>query len=596
MATAQDWLIVVRPLAGGFKYWIWADGLTAIYINLALTPSDLHFAPLKSLQFNSDGQTDSRWARWEFDARDNLMGLEPYDDVQICTKGVLGTEIANRYYPRWRGFASVPTNAQRRDGRPHQYRALGMREALYWVDLGSNVQYDAGLDITEYAEAVIYLAIGDGQMPYSLTSYKVGGVMPPIGVEAVSDINFGSHSLGEALDALVTLANRSGAGNFAWGVTPYGLIWLRAVDTGVSYFVQDDPATQCVVTLDDITSDELANRVRWALGAGSIEHRLFNTISAIKTSTPDALTHLSESGIGTYGPGTRLVQADSETPVFKQIPGTLSLTAGTLIASYNAGTADTTPSLDRILDDNPYSYAVIEADGAGLIQLEFIPAIDTPLNTIVGASVEAREANTSDDITAGAILLSMKDNVSGAGTRGHYLLVGKLGTVTNTAISWGLAKGSPAAKTYIQAGDRTRSPATTGSGITLSLAGLTLQGATDGSIIRFAVQDFRVYALDTDLLDGLAENEYRFPYQDALTAEVRGYKPPTGLADVQLREADTLTMLETTEWTYSLTPDRDWRTEVRVGPRFDPALVEEQSVLRRKLTAATIKAARAGKR
>jgi hypothetical protein len=590
MPSARQWLILVYNASMTFKVaYSWTtDTLTMASGSPATVTPEL--ANIQELVWHVTPNENSLETTWLGDSNGKILNIDPHDRIIIATKGYRTGETTTSYYPRFRGYASLPANQNHSDGEEHQYRALGLHRLLETTDTGENHVIDEGQDLASGVANTIISNLPDG-LPAGITHTSFSA----IGVTNTGKINPGSADLHQNMDALVTLCQLSNV-DATWGVKPDGSLFFEASDTATLEVDEGDTGT--VVEWSEPQADQIISAIRWVIADGNSDYNLGKAYQrldyGVSLATADPVTHRSNSAVSTYGSRVAPLMPPTEVAALVPLPAsdvTYSLPSGTLVASFVGETQDATPTLSRVGDDDPTSYAVIETVSP-----------TASLHFTLRATIADDTYNTSD-----IVMVSVRAKLDDSGANLHadteVLYVYRL--QADPDASTGLVRRIVKEEFFESSvgdwswdlvfGDRARSGGVAiDNGGYFEITGRAATGtlSTSQANLRFAIADFRLWTLDTEALNALAENEYRFPAGDAFTATIQGERVPTGRASITKVNNAVLSGLEVTAFGTRIS-GAGVQTLITVGPRTPPAISEEHNRIIRRDRLAALAGARA---
>lgn len=574
---SKNWAIAVWNQAFDTRraVYSWTTSSITLDGDGAVTPS---LANIQELEWSVTRNENSLDATWKGDSNGSILSIQPQDRIIIYTLGHKSGETVTTYYPRFRGYASIPANTNHVDGLEHQYRALGISRLCETIDTGENHQIAEGNDL---ASGVANTIINN--LPDSLPGGITYSTFSDIGVTNTGKINPGSADLAQNMDALVTLCETTSV-SAAWGVKPDGSLFFEEVNTDT--ITIDEGAAGTLVEWSEPQADEIISAVRWIIADGNSKWGALGGASEVPLDTPDVLTHLSDSGISTYGRRVVTLTPPAETNVFTTLDWGLTLDEGTLHASWVGDTQDGTADFDRVEDGNPISYGVFTPDAQGDVVLNatvVFPSNTVPSIALVTTTFKADPDSDSPDSAYAYILTG-----NGVGDEAYHALWGSVKPHDGTTTS---SEGLNEVNYTLVYGDRAINAIPSSASATVKLK-VNVQAASGTP--RVAVSDMRLWEVNTDLLDALAEQEYRFPEEDAFEATINGELAPSGLADIIKLDDTTITDLEVTSIGYRITGDRGTETLITVGPRTPAHVTEEQARIKRRDRLASLSGSRAG--
>ncbi len=519
-------------------------------------------APIFDIQYIITPNEDSVAAQFQAGALNQPLDIDVGDVIKIYTLGHRTGEDTSIYYRRFVGVATTVPNVLNPGGEPQVVRVLGMREALRFWDTKLNTVIPAGQDIRDVFDDLFQAA---QPTPRSL-SYAFPSLT---GVTTTGVVNPGSSNFADAADAIVALGNQGGA-DLVWVVKPSSFIRMEARDTTVTNF--SSSSDDVIVTYPPVimSSAEPITRVRWLVADGNIPEKLYNggSFGLIDYSTPDIVTHLSDSGVTTNGVGTvALTPSDSVQPVLP-IPisdVTTSVVAGSLVGG----------ALADIWDGDPETSATIQTTAPAANTSLRVQWVLTPdkyvVSDIVGVEINM-EMVTSDAFT---------DRSLQNGNNIFYDLVLSRNGVGTTSDQGGFkiydGGTPPNIDAFLWIGDRGRTdttgstldtnPITSGNRIWFTITATTTFGTQNA--MEFKFKTFRLWVLNTTELDAVANDEYKLPVTDATEVTSLTQVTPTGKISI-----DGGTPLDVTEYEVNITRD-GVITTIRVGPTPLPAVLEE---------------------
>ena len=497
----------------------WQDGSITFDDDGTTYTVQAEVAPLFDLRWVNGPNEDSLEADW----RGRDLNIGPRDVVWICTLGHRSGEASTTYYPRFRGYVTNSRNASDTTPGASLYRAKGIRWALYGKDLGEqgggNRQYSSGNDI---AGDIIDNERSEMALAADLYGIDTGSTISNIGVTSEAAINHGSVSMGEFADAMLGPCENGGV-TAVWGV---------GASDGVFFFEERGTTTAVVTTADvlevrwrDVNAEELVTKIRWAITDGTLDKRLDNWDAAGGTSpvldTPDLLSHVSDSGNTTYRTQTRMLQPpDGLSPLTPyDVSGwTFTIAQGSLDSSYVGSSLDSPATDDNIHDGDQTSYSIFAADVGGQIELSYdipnsSPTVDT--QDIRGISFRARAAS---DLSNLGIAAYLSYAVSGS----YSTLIPIWGNVVQTgdlSANLGYTDGFNEIDVFLAVGDRAQADSNTSGARRISVFIDIFSGGTSNKV---AIEDFRVWKINTAELDGAAELEYKLPEEGAAFVRKQG--------------------------------------------------------------------------
>jgi hypothetical protein len=587
-ASGRNWALLIYDQAMTFKtaYSYTTDSITVDGIG-AVSPT---LANIQDLKWSVTANEDSLEATWLGDSNGQILDIDPHDRALIATKGYRTGEDSNTFYLRYRGVMTLPANRNHTDGEEHWYRALGIGRLLESVDTGPNHQIDEGQDLA----SVVAEAIVDGSAGASFTVELPSGVthssaFSAIGVTNTGKINPGSADLAQNFDKLVALCELSNV-QAAWGVKPTGALFFEEAAT-TTLEVQEG-AAGTVVEWAEPQADEIISAVRWVLTSGNQRIGPVSQITA-DLETEDQLTHLSDSGITTYGSRTITLTPPEEANPFKEpSSGSYSLVAGSLQASWVGRTQDATADLGRAHDGDPSSYAVITPDASGVVALSVSWAGFPKSIKVIAVSLMADPDSDPPDRAYAYV----RTHNSGSGVSERAAFHNLFGTTKVRGLATAahdFTEGLDEITTTLVFGDRTAGGAVDTSPRNVRLTVVT---AIATGTARVAIADFRCFEIDTGTLNALAEQEYKFPTADAFKALIQGEVTPAGLASITKLNGTTLSDLPVTAISTHISGQGGVQTHVVVGPRVSAETTELFNRVKRRDRLAALSGAKAGRR
>ena len=306
---------------------------------------------------------------------------------------------------------------------------------------------------------------------------------------------------------------------YRYGLDPLGRLWFASVggshlfrkgepDPGITYAPGTEPNPQLVVNRLEQEATEFCNAVTWLVAAGTFE-TYFGALN-VEFEKGDTLTHTSRANAYTYERGKTL-SVPSDIYPFKQLTGAgASYSFGGFEPaekkSYSeAGSQDATFDLGRVGDADPKSYVDLTPNfnGDRLIRLRYDLPDGTLVKDVVGVSVRLK---LSED-------QRFSDYETKPKTRFRARLRSDRGITESDQELYNLGELDEFAS-FVTVGDRGRELYSSGGDeaahyLELDLYLDPLGGGQDTPTI--AVEDFRVYGLDTETLDRAAKDEYKLP-------------------------------------------------------------------------------------
>jgi hypothetical protein len=507
------------------------------------------------------------------------------DVCQLWTPGYRTGEDALKYYPRFAGYLAVTPSPFAPLGVAGEYKVVGLSELLKrsrtnFASASSPTVYAAGTDLGHIAELM------------ALSSLKPDYVLYPEGTEpwhttvlTAAPVSGGFKNLHECLTALSALYLQSGTEPAPeLYVTPDRFIHWLPPNTDALTVTE---GSACSITWPPIAGEleHYVTHVQWYCGKGTTEYALLGIdglstgpVGKVDYAVEDAITHLSDSEVRTFGVSTLELTPSEALPWAEPITDlTATVTTGTLTASYSGGVADGTPTASRMVDGEPTSYCVVTGGAGGFA---------------VRVTSATLQALTVADIVA--LELELKPNASmGAVTDGQYVyarLWTHAGSVDGVQALAPVRDGNgsaPTIKTTLYFGDRARA---FGGGTVFGAGGyLEVIVSVDGSgttpAAVYDVGTIRVHRFARGVLDGAAKLEYRLPNLAALSATVRGEVTPEPFLNVTRADASTPAALQGLKVSEYVVDVDAGETTVRVGPRVDSFAALEQNTQAARVTA-----------
>lgn len=590
MASARNWVILVYDAAMVFKVaYSWTtDTLTMASGSPATVEPEL--ANVQELLWHVTPNENSLEATWLGDSNGKILNIAPHDRVVIATLGYRAGETTTSYYPRFRGFASLPANQNHSDGEEHQYRALGIYRLLESVDTGPNYPIDEGQDLASgVADEIVTHSSADLSFTMELPAGITYSTFAAIGVTNTGKINPGSADLAQNLEALVTLCQLGGV-EAATGVKPDGSLFFEVVDATTLTVAEGADGT--LVQWTEPQADEVISAIRWVITDGNQDMRPFEQ-RRVSLDTPDLRTHLSDSGITTYGERVIPVSVPAEVDPYIEIDGTLSITQGTLHTSWVGTTEDGSPTLSRASDGDPSSYIVVTPDVGGFVTLRWVVDSSVSSARLAAISKTFKADPDSTEPDRALAYISTDADVDGIEPRSSLHVLWGSGRATGLASGvFRYSKGLNEVDGRLVFGDRaTAQGLWSGFYVILTVGTEVASGTT-----RVAISDFRLWEVDRGVLNALAEQEYRFPEADAFEAVIQGESTPAGLASITKLDGTVISSLDVTAFGTRISGERGVETLLTVGPRTPAHISEELNRIKRRDRLAAIAGAKTGMR
>lgn len=584
--TARNWIIIVYDKSMTFQAaYSWADSEVTVDGLGSITPT---VANIQDLTWHVTRNEDSLEATWLGDSNGSILNISPHDRVIIATLGYRTGETPTTYYQRFRGFASLPANQNHTDGDEHQYRALGISRLLETTDTGDNHQIAEGQDLASgVADDIVTNA---DTLPAGITY----STFASIGVTNTGKINPGSADLAQNLAALVSLAGVGGV-DAATGVKPTGELFFEKLN--VTTLQVQEGATGTEVAWSEPQADEVITAIRWVLLDGNANKSNVSDAVAVPLDTPDTATYLSDSGITTYGKRTIAMSPPSDVEVIYPLAvDDISVATGTLYKSFTGTTEDSTADVTRASDGRPENYIVVTPD-VDTVTLNYptFPINGVGTDKLIMITARFRlDPDSDDDLGDGSYRAYTRIRATSPSLLNvWHMYVGHVKTSGGGSSLHAAYEFPTEVDSVLAFGDRSR----TNTDYVTQNPSLTivLNPTATGLVPRVAISDWRLWAIDTDALDALAEQEYRFPEGDAFEATIQGESPPAGLANITKLDGTTLSGLSV-EALGTRISGGGVETLVTVGPRTPAHVSEELNRIKRRDRLAALAGARAGRR
>lgn len=477
-----------------------------------------------------------------------LSAISDQDVVIIYTPGYLFFENPATFYPRFRGRAALRANEGDPSGLAQPYRIIGHR-AEFATSVDSNTPYPAQTPLDDLAEAYLFFR------PFGLSSFA----SVPSSVKAPGAVNANYGQLDELLDGLVTLGEAQGQ-KLAWGASAYAQAFFSRAG-GVSRILYE--GSDCAVSWPPVQSEQPVTGVRWLLGNGNAKRSPYVGFPGVSLETPDTLSHLSESG-GLRGRTLTLDAGDLGG--LKALSLTPELVKGTPIASFVGNTQDASFTLSRVSDADSSAYAVVEMAKDHATNDAYLE-LDLPLP--VGFSPET------------LVAVSLNFKLEGEDERSVYAEYEIQGGFWQdadpfTANEIKLYQGQAASdiERTLVFGDRARAQAgPIGSATKPWVIRLRLHHThyalqrngvyEELPLPRYALEDFRLWTVDTAALDAAARGEYVSLPEGTFVARERGLQELTPQITLQAASG-TGYSLDVSEAVLRIS-DKGYETEHRCG-------------------------------
>lgn len=277
----------------------------------------------------------------------------------------------------------------------------------------------------------------------------------------------------------------------------------------------------------------------------------------------------NSSAAGAAANEARLLTSQAASAGDTALYGTLTITEGVGPLYFSSAVSGSAAVLDRMADGDPISYVVKK----------------TNLNLAAVASCVFNGYFDESDVAKISVNIKLSDGSGNvvAGTEGQfrYYVVADGGVLKNYhSILDAMTSPQSVQKEFVF-GDRARNIDMGPLRVTGFTLAADLVNGTIGSgqpQLTYFIQDFRVFSLDTGLLDQLAEQEYKTPRLQPLCATIDGEQTPTDLVNVTTRSGVAVSDSSVERVAYSIygrpqpgpIPKGGVRTHIYTSERADP--------------------------